>query len=193
MNHAVSANLKAVLLAAAVAATAAAQSGTLAPSADSSFVLEVEKTGIFAGKKHIFVFDKFSGTFSPEKVEFRVDSRAITVKDDWSPASGARDKILEVAQKEMLEAARYPELIFVSNAISQPSTGVFEVKGQLTIKNVTRPVTVQAKQDGDFYGGTAIVKHTDFGLKQQKAALGAIGTKDEMLVRFRLRPSAKTP
>jgi polyisoprenoid-binding protein YceI len=145
-----------------------------------------------SGKKHLFAFEKFSGRFSRENVEFRVDARAMVVKDDWAPASGARDKIMEVAQKEMLETAKYPDLVFLSSQVKETSPSAFEVTGQLTIKNVTKPVVVQVKQDGEFYSGTAILKHTDFGLKQQEAVLGAIGTKNEMVVRFRLRPG-KTP
>jgi polyisoprenoid-binding protein YceI len=168
-----------------VAATAlAAQTASfrIEPSPESRFELKVYKTGLLSGKAHIFVFDRYQGGFDGSKMTFTVEANSIQCLDDWSPASGSKDKILEVAKKDLMDSARHPELKFESESI-QGSTAT----GLLTIRGIAKPVTVTAERKDGFLEGKARIKHSDYKLKQQSAALGAIGTKDEMDVSFRLK------
>jgi polyisoprenoid-binding protein YceI len=68
---------------------------------------------------------------------------------DWhvkvaSVRTGAdnRDKALQ--DVEYFDAARYPEMRFVSDTVRAISPGVVEVAGRLTIRGVTRPLVVRA-------------------------------------------------
>jgi polyisoprenoid-binding protein YceI len=62
------------------------------------------------------------------------------------------------------------------------------VAGNLTIRNITNPVTVAVVyKGGETFEGSAKVRLTDYKLKPPSALLGAIGTKDEMTVTFRLK------
>ena len=89
------------------------------------------------------------------------------------------DKDIEKAALGLLEPAKYPEIRFVSTRVVPGG-----VEGSLTIRDVTRPIAISVKD----YEGTAKVKLSDFGLKPPSSALGfAIGTKDEMTVRFKLK------
>jgi polyisoprenoid-binding protein YceI len=68
----------------------------------------------------------------------------------------------------------------------------FEVEGQLTIRGIARPalvrVLVKPAEGGDLLlDGRSTVKMKDYGLKPPSAALGMVGTKDEMEVSFVLR------
>lgn len=166
----------------------------LTPGPGQAFVLEVDKTGLMSGKTHRFVFPKFTGEVlesrdgpAKSQVTFAVSTREILCEDTWV-SSKDRQKILEYARNEMLAANQYPELRFRSTSVASLGAGQYLVEGQLTIRDRTRavPVNVQATPDR-WFTGSATVRLSEFGLKPAKAALGAIGTRDEMRVTFRLR------
>jgi polyisoprenoid-binding protein YceI len=68
--------------------------------------------------------------------------------------------------------------------------GKFEVEGDLTIRDLTRPVvvsvTLQQGSAGLVFDGSAVVKMKDYNMKPPSAAMGLIGTMDEMLLTFHL-------
>ena len=170
----------------------------IAPVEGTRFALEVEKTGLLSGKKHLILFEKYSGKLEydsaqPErsKLTLEIEARSAVIKDDWSPAKGSLEKIYtEMQTASVLDSAKYPKITFASERIAAKGSGQFEVTGPLTIRNVTKPVTVLVTQKGDLYEGVATVKLSDYKIKAPKAALGAIGTKDEMKVSFTLKPGA---
>jgi hypothetical protein len=169
-----------------LSALAGAESFDFRPSAGDRFELRVYKTGLLSGKHHVILFEKFRGRASESSVEFVIEANSLVIKDDWAPASGKIDEIRAVALNEMLDAKNHPELRFVSSAVQKTAKG-YSVSGQLTIRGRTKPVTVEVeRKDGGVFEGKAQIRHSDYGLKRQSAALGAIGTKDEMDVLFRL-------
>ena len=165
------------------------------PSAESTMTLEVFKSGILAGKKHLFFFEDYAGeieydTAHPEnsKARLSIQARSITCKDNWIKAED-RKKVLDAALNDMMAASQYPLLGFTSTGITSKSKGQFEVQGDLTVRGITRPVTLEAavksvagvrlEIDGD-----AHIRHSDYGLKPLSRFGGIVGTKDEMLLRF---------
>ncbi|HEY1946100.1 MAG TPA: YceI family protein [Bryobacteraceae bacterium] len=170
---------------------------TLAPAADATFVLEVEKTGILAGKKHRFVFTDYHGQVSDgapsdggKQVIFTVHSASIQCEDTWVNDKD-RGKILKYALNEMLKVDQYPEIRYVSSAIHERGGNSFSIDGNLTIGLKTRPVSVCATRQLDgaskpWWNGSAVISLSDFGLKAPTAALGTIGTKDKMQLSFHL-------
>lgn len=159
----------------------------LAPATANTVDLYVEKTGLMGGKKHWFRFPQFTGSFStdPAKVELRFDVKAMQCFDTWLSAKDQKKVLEHALGKETLDAAQYPEVTFVSSAVAD---GV--VTGTLTIRGISQPVSVKVKPAGEGqYQGSAVFKMTDFGIKPAKAALGAIGTKDEMTLEFNLTGS----
>jgi polyisoprenoid-binding protein YceI len=179
---------------AALALMAQPRNLRVAPAPGSRFALEVEKTGLLKGKKHLFLFERYSGVLAmdvqyPErsKIELDIESRSAVLKDDWVSDKDVK-KILDVTQMDMLDSAKYPKLHFVSTAVTAAPNGHFTVVGNLTIRNITNPVTVAVvSKGGEVFEGTAKVKLTDFKLKPPSAAFGTIGTKDEMTVMFTLK------
>ncbi|MCX6595778.1 MAG: YceI family protein [Acidobacteria bacterium] len=167
----------------AVSGRARAAESRIVPAPDAVFELEIDKTGLLSGKKHVFRFERYQGRFDETSVSFSVEANSLKVLDDWKPASGALAKIREVTLgKDVLDAARFPEIRFEASAL-----GEGPVTGQLTVRGVAKPCVVTVQRSGAFIEGMAVVKYSAFGIKEQKAALGTIGTKDEMRVRFRLR------
>jgi polyisoprenoid-binding protein YceI len=194
-------NCVVVCLAAALAGPTdlVAQSGAkayrLSPGPGSKITLEVEKTGLLRGKKHIFTYERFDGAVqyqaaAPERssVRLSIESASIVCQDDWLSESD-RKKVMNEALTNMMSAAQYPRLEFVSTSIRPSSAGRFEVDGNLKIRDRIKPAKVglelKPQQDATLlFEGDAIIRLTDYGLKPPSAALGAVGTKDEMRLRF---------
>ena len=165
------------------------------PAPESRFALEVFKTGLMNGKKHLFLFERFKGKLlydrqAPEnsKVELTIESASAVCKDTWVSPKDLK-KVQEHALKEMLAAHKYPEIRFVSQKIRRTSEGTFDAQGALTIREIDKPVTVSvtmkpSSTEALSLIGKAQVRMKDYGLNPPSAALGLIGAKDEMQVEF---------
>ena len=169
----------------------------IAPTPGTHLTLEVFKSGLWSGRKHSFTFDRFKGSLSydaqaPERsqVRFTVDAKSIALHDAWVSEKD-RPKIVKFALDDMLQADRHPELEFSSTRITAAGPGRFQVLGSLTMRGVAKPVTVDVTLKPDLtVEGTATLKMTDWGMKPPSAALGTIGTRDEMKVSFVVKPAA---
>ncbi len=164
------------------------------PSSDSTFALDVYKTGLWNGRKHAFFFERYSGDIQydgerPEnsRVTFVVEAASMTCRDTWLKPDD-RKKVLDYALNDMLAAQKYPQLTFTSSRITPKSRNHFEATGNLTVRGITKPVTVDVTvtpaDQRLSLAGSALLRMKDYGLKPPSAALGMIGTKDEMLVHF---------
>ena len=152
-------------------------------SPGSLLELTVEKTGLLSGKKHLLVFDDFSGELDwkavrPEEstVHLSIASSSVRCLDTWVNAKDLR-KIREFAVKDMLAAGTYPRIDFHSQSVTLLEPGRFEVKGTLTIRGVSKPVSVivgmeKAGTPQPVFSGAARLRLTEFGLKPPSAALG---------------------
>jgi len=197
-------SLALLLLAAAVLA-AEPRHYRIEPHPDSRFALQVDKTGLMRGKKHLFVFERYVGRLeydpgnpAESRVELTIESGSLIVTDDWVSEKD-RAKISDEALNNKLAAGKYPEMRFRSGSIrAAGGADRYEVQGELTIRDLARPVVVQVtlREEGEgilLFDGEAIVKMTDYGMKPPSAALGLIGTKDEMLLHFLLRALPASP
>ena len=92
-----------------------------------------------------------------------------------------------------LDAARYPEIVFVSNSI-EPVVGeasLWMVSGDLSLHGSTRTlefaVATTADPQGSWFAGSVRIRPSDFGIAPISVAGGLVRVRDEALVRFRLR------
>ena len=172
----------------------------LAPGDGSRFALEVYKTGLMSGKKHVFVFEHFGGeaVFDPRrpaeaKVRFAVEAGSVVCTDTWIN-DGSRRKVQDTARNQMMQADKFPQLSFVSSKAVPLGKEQYDVEGMLTIRDRTRPVLVHITVKDGVFEGSAPVRLSDFGLKPPKGVtLGLIGTRDEMAVLFKLVGKIGTP
>lgn len=116
-----------------------------------TWTLEGQHTKIGFVAKHLMVtkvrghFDEFDGTvtiaddLSDSAIEVRIDASSIT--------TGAADRDEHLRSGDFLDLANYPQLKFASTEISQNGTD-FEITGDLTIRDVTKPITLEASYDG---------------------------------------------
>ncbi len=178
------------------AAAVSAQTYEIRPAPDSRFAFEVFKTGLLGGKKHLFLFERYSGTLrhdaaAPEKssVDLTVDVASLVCKDTWIDEKDLKKVMAEAFAAHMLDPGKHPTIRFVSKSVARRAEGGFDVQGTLTIKGQDLPstvaVTLESRPDGTLrLAGKSEVRLKDYGLKPPSAALGAIGTKNEMAVDF---------
>ena len=184
-----------VLLPAARAGSAEAVLYQIRPGDEARMELTVEKSGLLSGKKHLLTFSRYGGRllFDRERPEastitLSIEANSVSCRDTWLSMKDLR-KVQEYALKDMLAADRYPQIIFRSVAIKRINASQYEVQGTLTIRDISRPavamVSLRARSNGLLrVEGESRLRLTDFGLKPPTAALGTIGTKNEMSFHF---------
>ena len=118
-------------------------------------------------------FKSFEGSVETEnedfqgaKIDFSIDINSIDTNQTQ------RDEHLKSA--DFFDAAAYPHIKFHSSSFTKTGDDEYELKGELTIKSVTKPVTLNVEFGGstaDFYGNTKAgfeitgkINRKDFGL-----------------------------
>jgi polyisoprenoid-binding protein YceI len=96
---------------------------------------------------------------------------------------GDRGEIKETIQQQILETARFPKITFRSTQVAGGPES-FTIEGDLTIRDVTRPVTVRGAADGDRVRGGATIVQSQFGIKPYSAFFGALKLADEVEIVF---------
>ncbi len=94
--------------------------------------------------------DTAKGDFSDAKISFEADVNSIDTKNDQ------RDGHLKSA--DFFDAANHPKMRFVSTTVKKLSDHEFQVAGDLTIRGVTKRVTLDVIYNGTVagFGGTQV-------------------------------------
>ena len=152
-------------------------SASLASAAPVTYALEAEKSTV--GFETDFGPDKINGKMPVTRADLvldfdRVANCTVRVTLDISSATASFPFATQALKgPKVLDAATYPEITFVSTAVRSAGDGA-EVAGNLTIRGMTRPATLQARiyrQDGFKAGDyshlsillTGTVNRSDFG------------------------------
>ena len=127
------------------------QTRTAPDIATGSWVLDEAHTKIGFQAKHLMV-TKVRGHFEEyvSKVEIADDlteSRIELTLDAASITTGAADRDDHLRSADFLDAVKHPRLKFVSTDISRDGED-WKVTGDLTIRDVTRPVTLDVVYEG---------------------------------------------
>ncbi len=129
--------------------------------------------------KHLMIstvtgsFSRFDATIESEKEDFTDATVSFNAEvDSISTGNDQRDGHLK--GEDFFDAAKYPALAFTSTSFKKIDGSDYELTGDLTIKDVTKPVTLTVEYGGtmtDFYGqfkaGFEIsgkINRKDFGL-----------------------------
>jgi hypothetical protein len=107
------------------------------------------------------------------------------------PEGSAKDPRVHVPRPARRRAVS--RITFKSTSVISTGATTLDVSGTLAVLGVERPAQVSVtsvESGGELTAvtGRAIVRLTDYPLKPPKAALGAIGPKNEMSVDLRLAP-----
>ena len=167
-----------------MAATQTTGTPTAADAGVETWTLDPTHTHVEFAVKHMMmatVKGRFSGLEgevrlsdadpASSSVEVRIDTRTIDTRVEQ------RDAHLRSA--DFLDVETYPEIVFRSRRVEPTGERTFRVVGDLTIRDVTREVVLEAREEGrgrDPWGGeragfsaSTRIKRGDYGLKWNQA------------------------
>ncbi|MBF9236337.1 polyisoprenoid-binding protein [Hymenobacter sp. BT683] len=150
-----------------------------ATAATTSWVLDPTHSEVQFKIKHLVIstvtgaFKKFQGSmqsdgenFENAQVEFSLDVDSVDTNQEQRDA--------HLKSEEFFDAAQFPHIKFVSTSFVKESGDTYKLTGNLTMKDVTKPVTLEAEFGGsavDFYGNhkagfevTGKINRKEFGL-----------------------------
>jgi polyisoprenoid-binding protein YceI len=165
----------------------------------SRFTVRAFATGLFSSLGHnpTIAIRDFSGEAAiPEdgleggSLHLNIDSRSLAVTDEVSEID--RRQMELVMNQEVLETARYPEIVFAAKAISgtRSDGGPFmaNLAGDLSLHGVTHtqsvPVRVMLNGETLRAQGEFSVRQTTYGIKLVSVAGGSLKVKDELKCSF---------
>jgi polyisoprenoid-binding protein YceI len=159
----------------------------------STLTIHVGKTGAFSafGHEHEVRAPIHSGTAdtgSHPAVEIHVNAPELRVigKDDSEKDRAEVQKTM--LGPEVLDSEHHQEIVFKSTGAEPAGQGKWTLRGNLTLRGQTRPVTVQVTLKDGRYTGEATLKQTDFGIKPPGKA--GVRAKDEVKIEFDVRLSS---
>ena len=129
--------------------------------------------------KHLMIsnvmgsFKEFEGKASMIENDFTTTKVNVTIKTA-SIDTEAPDRDAHLKSADFFDAEKYPVIVFEGNGMTQKDEDTYELKGNLTIKDVTKPVTLSVEYGGlitDPWGNkkagfsiTGEINRKDFGM-----------------------------
>ena len=156
----------------------------------STLTIHVGKTGAFSGLGHEHevrapIQSGMADTGSHAAVEIHVDARALRVIDKGESEKDRAEVQKTMLGPEVLDSENHQEIVFKSTSAEAAGQGQWTLRGNLTLRGQTRPVTVRVTLKNGQYTGEATVKQTDFGIKPPGKA--GVRAKDEVRIEFDVR------
>lgn len=153
----------------------------------STLTIHVGKTGAFSGFGHehevrALIHSGTAEAGSHPSVEIHVDARQLRVIDKNASEKERAEVQKTMLGPEVLDSERHQEIVFKSTAAEAAGQDRWTLRGNLTLRGQTRPVTVQVTLKDGHYTGEAAVKQTDFGIKPPGKA--GVRAKDEVKIVF---------
>jgi polyisoprenoid-binding protein YceI len=144
--------------------------------------------GTQAGAQFQGAFEQFTADirFDPKdlassRFDVSIGTASVNTKDS------ERDDIIRGA--DLFDAKRFPTARYVAEKFTDKGAGKFTATGQLTLRDVTRPVPIEFTFDGrdgnHWLKGTATLKRLDFGVGQGEWQ-DTETVADEVQIRFAL-------
>ena len=152
-------------------------------------VIDSAHTKIQFKVKHLMIsnvmgsFKEFEGKASMVENDFTTTKVNVTIKTA-SIDTEAPDRDTHLKSADFFDAEKYPEIVFEGSGMTLKDEDNYELKGNLTIKSVTKPITLSVEYGGlmnDPWGNkkagfsvTGEINRKDWGM-EWNAALEAGG------------------
>lgn len=141
-------------------------------------------------------FNDFTGTARVDGEKPEQSSVELVIKAESIDTRNA-DRDAHLRSNDFLKMDEHPEITFRSTGVRQNGDDTFEVTGDLTIKGVTRPVTVPFTYEGqatDPFGnsrigleGSTTINRQDFGVSWNAALeTGGFLVSDKVTLEFEI-------
>ena len=164
------------------------------------YTLDITHTRIGFSARHAMVttvrgqFTEFEGaahidTANPSASTAKVNIRAASI------STGQADRDAHLRSGDFFDAETFPELSFVTSGVTRADASTWTVTGDLTIKGVTNPVSIDFESTGsavDPYGnlrigfeGATSISRKDWGLTWNAALeTGGVLVSDKIKLEF---------
>lgn len=162
-------------------------------TARSHLTVKVDKTGLFSGFAHNHTIQGriASGQLDVEKrsVTLTFHAKEMKVLDEGIKDSERTEIDQTMKSEKVLDVQRFPEIRFASTAITPQDGGRYQVRGDLTLHGVTRPVELSVAFSKDRYTGSVKLKQTDFHITPVSIAGGTVKVKNVIEIVFEIVPA----
>ena len=188
-------------------------SAAMASAATETYKIDPAHSSVGFSIRHFFSkvpghFKAFEGTITLDPKSLAGATVSVTI-DTASIDTAVADRDKHLSGPDFFDVAKFPKMTFVSTEVTPRGSGKATVKGNLSIKGVTRPVVLEAEVLGfspDPWGGyrggfeakTTIIRK-DFGISWNKTLDGGgllLGDDVEILLNIegvREAPKAVAP
>lgn len=153
-----------------------------------AWTLDPTHTSVEFSVRHMMVAT-VRGRMKVRSGELRIDqetdperSSVVVELDTASLDTGNADRDTHLRSPDFLEVERYPTMTFTSTSVDDRGDGELVVQGDLTVRDVTRPVTLEAETGGvvqDPFGNLrmgfsahTVIDRKEFGLTWNAALEG---------------------
>ncbi|MCW2761521.1 MAG: hypothetical protein JWR85_1722 [Marmoricola sp.] len=152
---------------------------TGAPDLTGDYVLDIAHSRLGFVARHAMVtkvrgaFNEFEGTAHLDGSDPAKSSASVTI-DVASIDTRQPQRDDHLRTNDFFDAPTFPKITFVSTAVEQVSEETFRMAGDLTIKDVTRPISIDFEYTGsatDPFGnqrvgfeGSTVINRKDFGV-----------------------------
>ena len=168
----------------------------------ATYKIDASHSDIIFKVKHLMIttvtgqFKSFDATLSAEAEDFS-DAVVTFTADINSVDTRSEQRDTHLKSDDFFAAEKYPELKFVSTSVSKKDDGLV-LKGDLTIRDVTKPVELKADFNGvvvDPWGQTKVgfeaegkIKRKEFGLGWDAITeAGGVVVSDEVKLQFHVQ------
>src|ERR1700730_2622005 len=114
----------------------------------STLTIHVGKTGVFSGLGHEHeirapIHNGTAEAGARPSVEIQVDARELRVIGKDEPEKDRAEVQKKMLGPEVLDSERHQEIVFKSTTAEPAGPGRWTLRGNLTLRGQTKPVTVQ--------------------------------------------------
>ena len=191
---AVSAVAIGAILTAPVAFDTAAPLTAAAPVAMTTFTIDAAHSQMQFKVRHLGVstvvgrFGSFAGTFQLDPASGQASAANLSV-DVASVSTGNERRDGHLKSADFFAADTFPKITFVSTAIQKVAGSKYKITGNLTMRGVTKPVTLDAELGGarqtadGWVAGvtmTGTIKRKEFGLMWDRITEGVAIVSDDV-------------
>jgi polyisoprenoid-binding protein YceI len=168
-------------------------------AAKSRFLVKASASGLLSAFGHnpTIAIRGFTGEarFSPQAPEraylrLQIDASSLAITGNVNDKD--RHEMERGMREDVLETARYPEILFESSGgqANQIMEGMYRIKlaGRLTLHGATRPMEIPCNvtvgEDSLRANGDFTIQQTDYGIRLVSVAGGGLKLKDELKFTF---------
>jgi polyisoprenoid-binding protein YceI len=146
----------------------------------ATYKIDVDHSDIMFKVKHLMIstatgiFKKFDATVETEKGDFS-DAQISFEADVDSVDTKNAQRDAHLKSDDFFNAEQFPKMIFKSTSIEKNGEGEYTLKGDLTIRDITKPVSLDVDYNGNTkdpwgferagFEVTGKINRKDFGLK----------------------------